>query len=50
MLLLHTELLWSHFNKAMLLLEGFAFGLPNLELWSHKAMVTMGQMCQKSTA
>lgn len=34
----------------MLLLGGFAFALPDLELWSHKAMVVMGQICQKSTA
>lgn len=34
----------------MLLLGGFAFALPDVELWSHKAMVIMGQICQKPTA
>ena len=49
-LLLHGKLLCSCFNNAMLSLGGFAFALPDLELWSHKAMVVMGQICQKSTA
>jgi len=34
----------------MLLLGGFAFALPGLELWSHETMLIMGYICQKSTA